>query len=82
MLHQLIEYTTYKSFDQKSARLIPLMLRVDEAKGNTLYRIEKAGFSTLLSGMTRDKQDVGGEIGQETRRDVWLLYSLASAPGA
>lgn len=74
----------YKSFDQKSARLIPLMLRVDEAKGNTRYRnrIEKAGFSTFLSGMTRDKQDVGGEIGQETRRDVWLLSSLASAPGA
>ncbi|WP_308167177.1 MULTISPECIES: hypothetical protein [Symbiopectobacterium] len=60
------------------------MLRVDEAKGNTRYRnhIEKAGFSTFLSGMTRDKQDVGGEIGQETCRDVWLLSSLASAPGA
>lgn len=73
----------YKSFDQKNARLIPLMLKVDEAKGNTRYRnrIEKAGFATFLSGMSGDKQDVGGEIGQETRRDVWLLSSLASAPG-
>ncbi|MGK2888595.1 MAG: hypothetical protein ACSLEN_04245 [Candidatus Malihini olakiniferum] len=54
--------------DQKNASLIPLMLKVNEAKGNTRYRnrIEKAGFSTFLSGMTRDKQDVGGEIGEET----------------
>lgn len=69
----------YKSLDHKPARLIPLMLKLDAAKGDTHYRdrIEKAGFAAFLSGKTRDKQDVGGEINQDTRRDVWLLSRLA-----